>query len=71
MVYRTVEVEVDVTLDEFDTEELVDELKSRGCDINSIDVTESLTKIYEQRKLGHSYQRELDELIWQVLGRIN
>lgn len=66
--YHTVEVEVD--LGDFDTEELVTELSERGHNFSS-DTTQLLTKIYEKRKMGHSYQHELDELVWQVIGRIS
>jgi hypothetical protein len=66
--YRTVEVEVDIDLADFDTEDLVEELESRG---HSVDPQGLLTRIYEQRKMGHCYERELDELIWQVIGRMN
>jgi len=66
--YRTVEVEVEVDLADFDTQELLDELESRGqnfCFSSSL-----LTKIYEKRIMGIDYQQELDELIWQSLGRM-
>ena len=66
MVYRTIEVEVN--LEDFDTEDLMEELESRG---HGLDPQGLLTRIYDQRKMGHSYERELDELIWQVLGRMN
>jgi hypothetical protein len=66
--YRTVEVEVDIDLADFDTEDLVEELESRG---HSVDPQGLLTRIYEQRKMGHCYERELDDLIWQVLGRMS
>lgn len=65
--YRTVEVEVD--LSDFDTDELVTELQERDHDVSS-DTKSLLTKIYEQRKMGLDYQRELDELIWQTIGRM-
>lgn len=64
--YRTVEVEVN--LEEFDTEDLVEELENRG---HYAGPQELLTRIYEKRKMGHSYEQELDELIWQAIGRIS
>ena len=66
--YRTVEVEVEVDLADFNTQELIDELQARGQDLclgSSL-----LTKIYEKRIMGIDYQQELDELIWQSLGRM-
>jgi hypothetical protein len=65
--YHTVEVEVD--LSDFDTDELIAELQERDHDVSS-DTKSLLTKIYEQRKMGLDYQRELDELIWQTIGRM-
>jgi hypothetical protein len=63
------EVEVDVDLDDFDTEDLAAELERREYTPNT-DPTGLLTRIYEQRKMGLDYQRELDELFWITLGRI-
>jgi hypothetical protein len=73
--YKTVytEVEVDVDISEFDTEDLIDELESRGSlqvDGN-IDAKELVEKIWLKRRLGnHNYQDELDKLIYAVLGKI-
>ena len=65
------EVEVDVDLGDFDTDDLIEELEKRGKgpEIASPTGTELLTAIYEKRRLGHDYQRELDELIWLSIGR--
>lgn len=71
MGYKTIytEVEVDVSLEDFETEDLIDELENRGhlTDSNSIEFFE---KIYQKRRLGQDYQQELDKLIYSVLGRI-
>lgn len=71
MVYKTIytEVEVDVSLVDFETEDLIDELENRGhlTDSNSIEFFET---IYQKRRLGQDYQQELDKLIYSVLGRI-
>jgi len=66
------EVEVDVDLDDFDTDDLVDELvrRGKGFEVNSQTPTELVTKIYENRRLGKDYQRELDELIYVAIGKI-
>jgi hypothetical protein len=67
------EVEVDVDLVDFDTEDLLEELESRGSlpverDINAKELIE---KIWIKRRLGnHDYQDELDKLIYAVLGKI-
>lgn len=66
------EVEVDVELHDFDTDDLVEELESRGMgfEVASQTGTELLTAIYLKRRLGQDYQRELDELIYLGIGKI-
>jgi len=66
------EVEVDVDLEDFDTDDLVEELQRRGkgMEVASRSGTELLTAIYEKRRLGQDYQRELDELIYLGIGKI-
>lgn len=71
--YKTMykEVEVDVDLSDFDTEDLIDELESRGAATGEFgDGKELLQVIYENRRLGKDYQTELDQLIWLGLGRV-
>jgi hypothetical protein len=71
--YKTIytEVEVDVDLADFDTDDLIDELESRGAGGNDFgDGKDVLLRIYEKRRLGQDYQRELDELIYLGLGKI-
>ena len=75
MAYKTIytEVEVDVDLGEFDTEDLLDELASRSslpAEENG-DAKELVETIWLKRRLGnHDYQAELDKLIYAVLGKI-
>ena len=71
MVYRTVctEVEVDVDLRDFETDDLIDELENRGCMANT-DSKELVDAIHQKRRLGQNYQCELDNLIFAVLGKI-
>jgi len=65
------EVEVDVDLGDFDTDDLIEELESRGAGVSEFgDGKELLVKIYENRRLGKDYQQELDQLIWFGLGRV-
>ena len=66
-IYKEVEVEVD--LDDFETGDLVEELESRAG-LHAGGNKELLQSIYEKRRLGQSYQAELDQLIWLELGRI-
>ena len=71
MVSRTVytEVEVDVDLTYFETDDLVDELENRGhmADISSKEIVEA---IYQNRRQGKDFSSELDQLIYTVLGKI-
>jgi hypothetical protein len=68
LVYREVEVEID--LEDFETDDLVEELERRGTGtVEYGNGTEVLQTIYEKRRLGQSYQQELDQLIWLGLGR--
>ena len=69
------EVEVDVDLDSFDDDDLIEELERRGLDLNSkyIDgdqMRELLTQVWSKRRQGQDYQRELDQLIWYGIGKI-
>ncbi len=76
--YKTVykEVDVEVDMSDFDTDELIQELESRGRDYNTrgVDADEMrllLESIWHKRRLGnHDYQTELDGLIYGVLGKI-
>ena len=69
--YKTVEVEVEVDMCDFDTEDLIEELERRGSGtVDYGDGRELLEKIFLLRRVGQDYQRELDELIYSGLGRI-
>lgn len=73
--YKTIytEVEVDVDISEFETDDLLDELASRSSlpieeDFHGKDLLE---KIWLKRRVGnHDYQNELDRLIYQVTGHV-
>ena len=76
MRYRTVTVDAEVDLSDFDTDDLIEELESRGADYNTkgVDADEMrilLESIWQKRRLGnHDYQAELDRLIYGVLGKV-
>lgn len=78
MTYKTIytEVEVDVNMSEFETDELIQELDRRGLDYNTngVDADEMrvlLESIWMKRRLGNTdYQTELDRLIYGVLGKV-
>ena len=69
-IYTEVEVEVDIS--DFDTEDLIeeledrDELPSRGL----FNGNELVEQIWMLRRNGQDYQRQLDDLIYNVTGRI-
>jgi hypothetical protein len=71
--YKTMykEVEVDVDLSDFETDDLIEELESRGAGATDYgDGKDVLMAIYEKRRLGQNYQTELESLIYLGLGRI-
>jgi hypothetical protein len=71
--YKTIytEVEVDVNLSDFETDDLIEELESRGAGATDYgDGKEVLLSIYERRRLGQDYQTELEALIYLGLGKI-
>ena len=66
------EVEVDVDLVDFDTDDLLDELENRGAlppeaDINAKELVE---KMYYLHRQGQDCTHMLDQLFYAVLGRI-
>jgi len=71
--YKTIytEVEVDIDLSDFETDDLIEELESRGAGATDYgDGKEVLLQIYEKRRLGRDYQTELEALIYLGLGKI-
>ena len=73
--YKTMykEVEVDVDLGDFDTDDLIEELESRGelpSSTGPYDSNELVQKIWQLRRNGKNYQTLLDNLIYAVTGRI-
>ena len=73
---KTISVDVEVDLADIDTDDLIEELETRGRDYNTTGVDademrELLESIWHKRRLGNSdYQTELDRLIYGVLGKI-
>ena len=73
MKYVTIEkyIDIDVDMEDFDTDDLVTELERRGAGTTEYgDGKGILQDIYEKRRLGKDYQQELDQLIWVGLGKI-
>ena len=66
-----IHTEVEVNLDQFEDEDLIDELKDRGRLTQLTDSSKELLEtIYQKRRLGKDYQTELDTLIFNVLGKL-
>lgn len=65
-------VTVDVDLDEFETDDLIEELKRRGkgSEVAAVSDATLVTSIYQKRRTGQDYQSELDELIYMTIGKI-
>jgi hypothetical protein len=73
MMFKTIytEVEVDVDLSDFDTDDLIEELESRGAGATDYgDGKEILETIWLKRRQGRDYQTELEQLIWLGLGKV-
>ena len=70
MPYITTEVEVDIDLDCFDDEDLIEECRNRNLDVFSSEseIRNSLIDIYQLRRLGKPYENELDKMICDALG---
>lgn len=66
------EVEVDVDLNDFDTDDLLEELERRGnLPIEgSEDAKAILEQIYYLRRQGQAYEHLMDSLIYAALGRV-
>lgn len=65
-------VDVDVDLEDFDTEDLREELARRGEAVTNNDYAlKLLSDIYEKRRNGQDYTYELDTVLHEILGRIS
>ena len=75
MPYITIEEEVWVDLDDFETEDLVEELKTRKTSlpstIQSANAVDLVGEIYIAKHVrNQNYDHLVDELIYTVLGKI-
>ncbi len=66
----TTEVDVDVDLDYIDTDDLIEELRSRDESSIVHSLNEGLVRVWQKRRTGQDYQQELDDLIYEGLGRL-
>ena len=72
MTSRYITTEVEVDLSDFDTEDLLDELDSRGSlppDVPG-DSKDLLEAIWLRRRNGKDYDQLLDQLIYNVTGHV-
>mgnify|MGYP003335502258 FL=1 len=70
MPYRTVEVEVDYNLEEFDDYDLIQELEERGYVI--FKEKDALNDLYESYVLGDrtKFDKTLSNIFYEQLGKI-
>ena len=75
--YITVEkyVDIEIDLEDLDDDDLVSELSRRQINGTleqslTFEATTLLTTIFNKRRTGVDYQTELDELIYQGIGRV-
>jgi len=66
------EVEIDVDLSDFDTEDLVEELRERGTQGVNFDDCETLTKIWQHDREGRKDEAYalMREYVLEKLGRV-
>lgn len=68
--YKTIttEVEVEVSLSDFDTDDLIEELEHRGT--LPTDASKNIVyEIWMNRRIGKPYEDLLDKLIYDILGK--
>lgn len=70
MPYITTEVDVDIDLECFDDEDLLEECRNRNLDVISSEseFRNGLIEIYQLRRLGKPFENELNKLICDALG---
>lgn len=74
--YVTVSTDVDIYLDEIDTDDLIEELESRNVPSRHVPPQFGgsgdgiVDKIYQARRLGQPYEHLLDQFLYQVTGRV-
>ena len=72
MAIAYIETEVEVDLEDFDTDDLLDELERRGSlPVESTgNAKETVEQIYYLRRQGQPWEHLMDQLIYQVMGRV-
>jgi hypothetical protein len=69
---KTIYTEVEVDLDEFSDEELLEELKDRNLNVggNVREAERLLEEIYYKRVMGKDFTAEIDRYLYETIGRI-
>lgn len=62
------EVEIEVELDDYDDEDLIEECQRRNLTVYS-NVDDLITKIWQLRRENKPFDAELDEYIYKVTGK--
>lgn len=62
-------ISIDVDLSDFDTDDLIEELESRGEYTTMGDSGELIDKIFHLRRQGRDFEKELDQLLYNKTGR--
>ena len=70
MVHRTVYSEVEVDMSDFDDADILEEVEIRGLNIDGTNNDELINNIFQLRRLGKPFERELDEYLYLKTGRI-
>ena len=65
-------VDIDVDMDDFEDDDILEEMERRGLGTvaSPEDNVELLQSIFQKRRTGLSFDQELDQLIYNSLGRI-
>jgi len=63
---------VNVELDDFSDDDLKEEMERRGlgAEVLASTATELIESIYLKRRVSKDYQTELEQLIYQTIGKI-
>ena len=65
-------ISIDVDLRDFDTDDLIEELESRGeynTEPTMGESDELIDKIFHLRRQGRDFEKELDQLLYNKTGR--
>jgi hypothetical protein len=72
--WKTVEVDVDVDLSDFDDEDLIESLEYRGYNVNKTgykyDGDNRIEELYQAIKLGKPYDELVRKFVMDCTGRI-